>query len=795
MADSLRVMRWWTSLRRRPWQPVAAALLAAALFPAAAVASIPAAEGLAASGKRTYAPGEAIVRFEPGTSPVERGEAREGAGVDFDRSLGLARAQLVAVEGPVQAAVRRLEREPGVAYAQPNYRYQTQGVSPPDDSFFEKLWGLSDPALPDPGVSSLEAWEHGMGGGQTIAVVDTGVDLTHPDLEPNLWTNQLENLGLDGLDEDLNGRVDDVHGYDFVDSDGDPDDYEFHGSHVAGTAAAVAGNGKGIAGVAPEAEIMAVRVLDGDGSGFTAEIAEGIAYAAENGADVINLSLGGPAGEEDELTEDAIEVAAAEDAVVVAAAGNEGIDNDAAPHTPCALPQANLICVAALNQSGGLAGFSNFGAATVDVAAPGGGNVPGGGILSARTDYGPPLFSSSFESAFGSVWDTRAFAGGIEWGLGSLAASGTKSATDSPSGDYGQGPEASEDLAASELFTTSPIDLAGERGCRNHFETMYEIEPQATDGAFFDAFVAGAVGEGAGAPIAFRPFAGTSPGYPGKDFEREEVSISDLDGRDDVHPIFGVLSDESLELDGAYVDDVRLICRDETYVDEIASGAEYDLPDAGNYVRFSGTSMASPHVAGVVALVRSAAPGLTAQQAVDAVLDGTSPMPAPDPARPTASGGIADACQAIAVATGGDIAADCPGSTEWEPIDEGGTTPPAIPITPVTSTPNPSPGPAPGPGPQLPAGDRRPPTTFFRKRPPRVVHTSGTKARAVFRFGADESGVTFACRIDAAPFRPCRRRLVRRFGVGSHLLRVVARDAAGNVDRTPAVRRFKVVQR
>ena len=214
-------------------------------------------------------------------------------------------------------------------------------MEPPNDTFFDKLWGLSDPALPSPGVSVLEAWEESKGADQVIAVLDTGVDLTHPDIGLNLWTNPSPDPGL--------------HGHDFVDDDGDPDDYQFHGTHVAGTAAAVADNDLGVAGVAPEAEIMAVRVLNGDGTGSTGDIAAGIAYAAERGADVINMSLSGPAGG-DKAMSDAVTLAATKDTVVVAAAGNEGSNNDAEPTTPCTLPQANLICVAALNQSGALAG-------------------------------------------------------------------------------------------------------------------------------------------------------------------------------------------------------------------------------------------------------------------------------------------------------------------------------------------------------------------------------------------------------------------------------------------------------
>lgn len=740
---------------------------------AASGPSLPAALGLEGS----FAPGEAIVRFEPSTSGSERRQARLTAGVSYDSSLGLRRAEVVEVDGAVAAAVRRLERQPGVAYAQPNYRYEALAVPAPDDTFFDQLWGLSDPATPDPGISALDAWESTLGSGQVIAVVDTGVDLTHPDLQPNLWSNPLEAAGVPGLDEDSNGKVDDVHGYDFVDDDGDPDDYEFHGTHVAGTAAAVADNSVGIAGVAPQAEIMAVRVLDGDGSGFTSEIVPGIAYAAEHGADVINLSLGGPGGS-DPATEEAVELAGSKGAIVVAAAGNEGANNDVKPHAPCVLPQANLICVAALDQSGRLSTFSNYGTKSVDLAAP------GRSILSAKTDYGPPVFSDGFESGLGGVWDTDAFDGGIEWGLGSRAATGAQSATDSEAGSYGQGPEGSEDLAVSELFTVAPTDLSGERGCRLHFETMYEIEPQAPNGAFFDAFAAGAAGEGPLAPAALGFFAGTSPGYP-DDFGREEVSIADLDGRGDVHPVFGVLSDELLELDGAYVDDVRAICRDETYVDAITTIAQYDEPEAGSYVRFNGTSMAAPHVSGTVALVRAAAPALSAQEVIEAVLDGTSPIPTPSSTRRVATQGIADACQAIALATGGDVAADCPGSVEWEVIDEGGTVPTPIPVAPETSTRNPFP--------KARQADDRPPKAFFRKRPASVVRTERRSVKAVFRFGADEPGIVFSCRIDSAPLRACGTGIARRFAIGQHIVRVRARDRAGNVGAFAGFR-FRVKQ-
>jgi thermitase len=697
-------------------------------------------------GARAYVPGEAIVRFERGTSQADRRDARLAANAELGDALGIPRLQLLEVHGSVRNAVRRLESQPGVAYAQPNYRYEALAVPKPDDSFFDDLWGLSDPALPDPGVSALEAWDHGKGSGVVIAVADTGVDLTHPDIAPNLWTN-------------LNpGPGSGLHGYDFVDGDGDPDDFNFHGTHVAGTAAAVSGNALGISGVAPEAEIMAVRVLDGDGSGSTDDIASGIAYAAEEGASVVNLSLGGPAGE-DQAMSDAVDLAAEEGAVVVAAAGNEGANNDVEPTTPCTLPQASLICVAALGQSGGLASFSNFGAQSVDVAAP------GTGILSAKVDYGAPLFSNGFEPGTTEAWATFTENGGLPWGLSASAASGTQSATDSPGGDYGQAIDPNEN-AVSELFANDAVDLSGERGCRVHFRTKYEMED------FYDRFVAGAFDEDGSAD--FVELTGTSPSYP-SGFEREEASISDLDGEGDAHPFFAVLSDESIELDGAYVDDVRLICRDETYLDQITSVSQYDQPTAGSYVAFQGTSMASPHVAGVAALVRAAAPGASAAEVVEAILDGASALPQVDTSKPIATYGIADACQAIAVARGEGFAEECPGSSE-------NVIPPPPPAPPSAS------GEA-GPS-AVPDGVA--PRTFFRQHPPRTVRTRRGKAKAVFRFGADEPGVSFVCRVDGGLFRACPQRLARWFAVGPHAVRVFARDAAGNADLTPAVYRFRV---
>ena len=267
-----------------PFARLVLVALVVALLPVASAAAAP---RLDAQGSAVA--GEAIVRFEPGTVAAERAAARDAADVELERTLELSQTQVVSFDGSVGAALTRLESRGDVAYAQPNYRYEAL-APPPNDTFFGQLWGLG----PDPGIGALTAWDRSRGNGQVIAIVDSGIDLSHPDLVPRLWRNPGETPG--GGDNDANGRVDDVNGYDFVDNDSTPDDYAFHGTHVAGTAAAQAGNGMGVAGVAPDASLMAVRVLDGSGAGTSAWIGSGIAYAAQEGADVINLSLGGPAG-------------------------------------------------------------------------------------------------------------------------------------------------------------------------------------------------------------------------------------------------------------------------------------------------------------------------------------------------------------------------------------------------------------------------------------------------------------------------------------------------------------------
>lgn len=215
------------------------------------------------------------------------------------------------------------------------------------------------------GIAS--AWRQTTGGGVTVAIVDSGADLGHPDLAPNLWTNAGEVPG-NGVDDDHNGYVDDVHGFDFVEGDGTPQDGNGHGTHVAGIVGARGGNGVGVAGVAWNVRLMIVRVLDAAARGNTTDVARGIRYAVDNGARIVNLSLAGPSSTPD--LQDAVAYAQARGVLIVAAAGNDGANLANAPTYPAAYGEEDVLGVAATRQDGGLSSVSDYGPGA-DLAAPG----------------------------------------------------------------------------------------------------------------------------------------------------------------------------------------------------------------------------------------------------------------------------------------------------------------------------------------------------------------------------------------------------------------------------------------
>ena len=265
--------------------------------------------------------------------------------------------------------VALLDADEATAYAEPQFIYHP---SRQVNDFGDYMWGLNNTGIAGgtqgADTDAFAAWDLATGAGVVVAVIDTGVDVTHPDLVPNLWTNPGE-IPNNGVDDDGNGYVDDVNGYDFVHRDADPDDNEAHGTHVAGSVAARGDDGYGVPGLAFEAKIMSLKFMDRGWGGTASAAAEAINYAVNNGADIINASWGG-AGQSYAIR-NAINYARSRGVLFVTAAGNEGRNNDSYASYPANYGIDNIISVAASDRRDGLAGFSNYGANKVDLAAPG----------------------------------------------------------------------------------------------------------------------------------------------------------------------------------------------------------------------------------------------------------------------------------------------------------------------------------------------------------------------------------------------------------------------------------------
>jgi hypothetical protein len=252
----------------------------------------------------------------------------------------------------VLAAYRR---RPDVEYAEPNPVIAI--CATPNDKLYADQWALAKIHAPD-------AWDTCRGSHEVVvAVIDTGVDYDHPDLQGNLWTNGVERNGLAGVDDDKNGYIDDIRGYNFITSDSDPLDDHGHGTVVAGIIAAVGNNAADVAGVCWLARLMPLKILGVAGDGTVADAVPAIHYAVAEGADIICASWGGAEGSD--ALRDAVAYACQEGVIVVAAAGNSGSDT---PYYPAAYP--GVISVAATDVQDRRWHLSNYGD-WVDLAAPG----------------------------------------------------------------------------------------------------------------------------------------------------------------------------------------------------------------------------------------------------------------------------------------------------------------------------------------------------------------------------------------------------------------------------------------
>jgi Ca2+-binding RTX toxin-like protein len=328
-----------------------------------------------------YVAGEVIIKFKSGAdaNAINSVQSRMGGRViESTKGLGIQRWALNGTD--LSSAIANFSLDSSIEYIEPNF-IVSAAATIPNDSRFNKLWGLNNNGQTggtiDADIDAPEAWKWQTGEEFVVGVIDSGVDYNHPDLNDNIWTNPGE-IANNGIDDDENGYVDDYYGYDFVNDDSDPLDDNGHGTHVSGTIAAEGNNKIGVTGVNWNAKIMALKFLDSTNSGTNFDAIEAIEYATMMGVKLTNNSWSGY--EYSQALYDAISqrsasrcaAAGKQGQLFVAAASNESFDNDGEFRAyPASYDLDNIISVAATDADDLLADFSNFGAISVDLAAPG----------------------------------------------------------------------------------------------------------------------------------------------------------------------------------------------------------------------------------------------------------------------------------------------------------------------------------------------------------------------------------------------------------------------------------------
>jgi subtilisin family serine protease len=338
-----------------------------------------------------YVPGEILVKFRSTASTMSVASINQEMGCLAIRDIRFIGVQHLRITSglSVEEAVERYSADPNVEFAEPNYigeaaqRVLNNAEMWPNDWTFDDTrpeygfqwaldnWGQTG-GIVDADIDAPQMWrmKRHAGSEMIVAILDTGIDWSHEDLAANIWQNPGEIVG-DGIDNDENNYIDDIRGWDFIENDNDPEDMVGHGTHVAGIIGAVGNNGKGICGVCWSVKLMPVRILDDTGHGNIADLCLGIDYAMHGDAKIINLSLGNYP--ESQSLEFAVDRANDKGVLVVASAGNSGRDIDVPGQEsyPGSLPNPNVITVAASDENDLIPVWSNWGAVSVDLAAPG----------------------------------------------------------------------------------------------------------------------------------------------------------------------------------------------------------------------------------------------------------------------------------------------------------------------------------------------------------------------------------------------------------------------------------------
>lgn len=348
-----------------------------------------------------------LMRVQPHISEEDLADWLAPMGYAIESRLSLPSTYRIAIPAKrvsdLPTALQQLKAAAAiVVYAEPDHVVHSTQTEPNDPAWLEGLlYGLHNTGqrngTPGKDIGALTGWQIRKDAPDVIVgVIDTGILYTHEDLAANMWVNP--NESPDGTDTDGNGYVDDIHGINAITRTGSPMDDNRHGTHCAGTIGAVGDNAIGLTGVAWNVQLMGLKFLSAHGSGITSHAAECIVYGVNHGATILSNSWGG--GGYNQALVDAIELAAMADVIFVAAAGNDGNNLDPAPQYPASYPVDNIVAVASYDRTGERSRFSNFGVASVHLAAP------GSNIYSATIAPNDPAITNRYEELSGTSMAT-----------------------------------------------------------------------------------------------------------------------------------------------------------------------------------------------------------------------------------------------------------------------------------------------------------------------------------------------------------------------------------------------------
>jgi len=555
-----------------------------------------------------YREGEVIVKYKSGIKKTIANSLSSAQGFEVLKTYSkLTKKNLIRVlksSKTTQEMIKILKADPNVESVSPNYIRQLDAT--PNDPDFSQLWGMNNTGQTggtnDADIDAVEAWDVTTGSSDVVvAVFDTGIDYTHRDLKANLWVNQGETPD-DGIDNDGNGYIDDIYGYDFAadiagNNDGDPLDVHGHGTHVSGTIGASGNNGFGISGVNWDVNIMALKIFAPGAGAYDSDILEAIEYVQTmkaRGVNIvaINASYGGGGGDQADTMNTAIKGLGDAGIIFCAAAGNGGSDgigddNDVEPQFPSSYDADNIISVASTDHNDDLSGFSNYGTASVDLAAP------GSRIFSTmryQVDYTPQAGDPYF-NAVDDVADWGRGGDNTAWAFStSNVHSASYSLTDSPDGNY-------PDNSFTSILPAASIDLTGmaNENLALGFWAVLDLED---DYDFLHVYFSA---DGGTNWTLMESFTGES-----QPMQSYSIEIPDSFQTNDFLYLFAVESDSSINYDGVYIDDI---------------GIGVGTRTSNRYATWSGTSMATPHVTGAVALLSASYKGDTAASRKARILD------------------------------------------------------------------------------------------------------------------------------------------------------------------------------